>query len=65
MQLPVMKFSGQIMYSRTFDGVEKAITELLKILEEKKREMMQTAIGIDIEWRPSFKKGWFSFFFFK
>ncbi|KAK7331450.1 hypothetical protein VNO77_25675 [Canavalia gladiata] len=57
MRLPVMKFSGQIMYSRTFDDVDKAATKLLKILEEKKREMAQIAVGFDIEWRPTFRKG--------
>ena len=64
MRLPVMKFSGQIMYSRTFDDVEKAATKLLKILEEKKREIVQIALGFDIEWRPTFKRGWFSCFLF-
>ncbi|KAK7311448.1 hypothetical protein RJT34_09595 [Clitoria ternatea] len=57
MRLPVMKFSGQIMYSRTFDDVEKAATRLLKFLDEKKREMSQIAIGFDIEWKPTFTKG--------
>ncbi|KAJ1406604.1 Ribonuclease H-like superfamily [Sesbania bispinosa] len=57
MRLPELKFSGQIMYSRTFDDVQNAITRLLKFLEEKKREMVQIAIGLDVEWRPSFQKG--------
>ncbi|XP_027334434.1 Werner Syndrome-like exonuclease isoform X2 [Abrus precatorius] len=57
MRLPVMKFSGEIMYSRTFDDVEKAATKLLKILEDKKREMTRIAVGFDIEWRPTFRKG--------
>nr|KYP57014.1 Werner syndrome ATP-dependent helicase isogeny [Cajanus cajan] len=57
MRLPVLKFSGQIMYSRTFDAVEKAAAKLLQILEERKREMMQIVIGFDIEWKPTFKKG--------
>lgn len=60
MTLPVMKFSGQISYSRTFDAVEKAATKLLQILQE----MMQIAIGFDIEWKPTFRKGQFSFFSF-
>lgn len=55
-----MKFSGQISYSRTFDAVEKAATKLLQILQE----MMQIAIGFDIEWKPTFRKGRFSFFSF-
>ncbi|CAL5203628.1 unnamed protein product [Lathyrus oleraceus] len=57
MRLPVMKFCGKIMYSRTFNDVEKAVTKFLKIIEEKKREMMQIAIGFDIEWKPTFRKG--------
>ncbi|KAG4923054.1 hypothetical protein JHK82_048954 [Glycine max] len=57
MTLPVMKFSGQISYSRTFDAVEKAATKLLQILQEKTTDMMQTAIGFDIEWKPTFRKG--------
>lgn len=61
MRLPVMKFCGKIMYSRTFNDVEKAVTKFLKIIEEKKREMMQIAIGFDIEWKPTFRKGWFGF----
>ena len=55
-----MKFSGQISYIRTFDAVEKAATKLLQILQE----MMQIAIGFDIEWKPTFRKGRFSFFSF-
>ncbi|CAK8567103.1 unnamed protein product [Lathyrus sativus] len=57
MRLPVMKFCGQIMYSRTFNDVEKAVTKFLKIIEEKKREMIQIAIGFDIEWKPTFRRG--------
>ncbi|KAL2991458.1 hypothetical protein AAZX31_11G259500 [Glycine max] len=53
MRLPLMKFSGQIFYIRTFDAVEKAATKLLQILQE----MMQIAIGFDIEWKPTFRKG--------
>lgn len=57
MRLPVMKFCGKIMYSRTFTDVEKAVTKFLKIIEEKKRDMIQIPIGFDIEWRPTFKRG--------
>lgn len=64
MRLPVMKFSGKIMYSRTFDDVEKAVTKILNFIEDKKREMMQIAIGFDIEWRPTFRRGLFSFLLF-
>ncbi|KAK2443198.1 Werner Syndrome exonuclease [Trifolium repens] len=57
MRLPVMKFCGQILYSRTFNDVEKAVTKFVKNIEEKKREMMQIAIGFDIEWKPTFRRG--------
>ncbi|MED6158962.1 hypothetical protein PIB30_037934 [Stylosanthes scabra] len=57
MRLPVMKFGGQIMYSRTFADVEKAAEKLLKVLEEKKRSMVQIPLGFDIEWKPSFRSG--------
>ncbi|XP_057757696.1 3'-5' exonuclease [Arachis stenosperma] len=57
MRLPVIKFAGQIMYSRTFADVEKSAEKLLKILEEKKRQMVQIPLGFDIEWKPSFRSG--------
>jgi len=50
------------MYSRTFDSVEKAAAKLLQALDVKNREIMQIAIGFDIEWKPSFTKGCFSVF---
>ncbi|KAH7546079.1 hypothetical protein FEM48_Zijuj01G0162700 [Ziziphus jujuba var. spinosa] len=49
MRCPVMKFGGQITYSRTVVEVEAATMELLKTVEAKNRE-----VG---EWRPTFKKG--------
>ncbi|BAT86670.1 hypothetical protein VIGAN_04434400 [Vigna angularis var. angularis] len=57
MRLSAMKFSGRIMYSRTFDSVYKAAAKLLQALDEKNREIVQSAIGFDIEWKPSFTKG--------
>lgn len=60
MRLPVMKFTGQIMYSKTANDVDKAALELLKVLEAKKGEMAQIVLGFDIEWRPSFRRGWFN-----
>lgn len=62
MRLPAIKFSGRIMYSRTFDSVHKAAAKLLQALDEKNREIVQFAIGFDIEWKPSFTKGCFSIF---
>ncbi|KAH7573003.1 hypothetical protein ACOSP7_006404 [Xanthoceras sorbifolium] len=57
MKYPAMRFGGQILYSRTSMEVEKAAVELLQILKAKKRENCQVAIGVDIEWKPTFKRG--------
>ncbi|KAK3187972.1 hypothetical protein Dsin_027533 [Dipteronia sinensis] len=57
MKFPAMRFGGQILYSRTSMEVEKAAAELLQILEAKKGETCQVPIGLDIEWKPTFKSG--------
>ncbi|KAK0606928.1 hypothetical protein LWI29_006403 [Acer saccharum] len=57
MKYPAMRFGGQILYSRTSMEVEKAAAELLEILEAKKGETCQVPIGLDIEWKPTFRKG--------
>ncbi|KAI3511578.1 hypothetical protein L1887_18733 [Cichorium endivia] len=57
MRYPAMAFKGHIVYSRTLPEVEKAADELLKFIETKKKDGGHPAIGFDIEWRPSFKKG--------
>ncbi|KAH7521620.1 hypothetical protein FEM48_Zijuj07G0052400 [Ziziphus jujuba var. spinosa] len=57
MRYPVMKFGGQITYSRTAVEVEAAATEILKTVEAKNREVGEAAVGFDIEWRPTFKTG--------
>jgi len=62
MRFPAIKFSGRIMYSRTFDSVQKAVAKLLQALDVKNREIVQFAIGFDIEWKPSFTKGCVSIF---
>ncbi|XP_022722592.1 Werner Syndrome-like exonuclease [Durio zibethinus] len=54
---PLLRFGGQILYSRTEAEVEKAAMELLKVLEIQKKEMGQVSIGFDIEWKPSFQRG--------
>ncbi|BBG93403.1 Werner syndrome-like exonuclease, partial [Prunus dulcis] len=53
----VVKFGGQITYSRTAVQVEKAAMEVLNIIEAKEKEAGQTAVGFDIEWRPTFQRG--------
>ncbi|KAL4561089.1 hypothetical protein LXL04_033251 [Taraxacum kok-saghyz] len=57
MRYPAMTFKGHIVYSRTFPEVEKAADELLKFIALKKRDGICPVIGLDIEWRPSFRKG--------
>lgn len=52
-----IKFGGQIVYSRTVEEVERAAQELLDFTEAKKRNEGQCIIGLDIEWRPTFRKG--------
>ncbi|OMO96604.1 hypothetical protein CCACVL1_04866 [Corchorus capsularis] len=57
LRYPPLRFGGEILYSRTTDEVEKAARQLLKILEIKKKEMGQVAVGFDIEWKPTFRRG--------
>lgn len=57
MRYPAMTFKGHIVYSRTFSEVEKAADELLKFVETKNSDGNRAAIGFDVEWRPTFKKG--------
>lgn len=52
-----MSFGGQIVYSRTYSEVEKATKELLDMVEAKKQNMERISLGLDIEWRPTFRRG--------
>ncbi|XP_057766224.1 3'-5' exonuclease isoform X2 [Salvia miltiorrhiza] len=52
-----IKFGGHIIYSRTMKEVERSAQELLDFVEAKKRNGGQCFLGLDIEWRPSFKRG--------
>lgn len=45
------------MYSRTIEEVERAAEELLKFMDINKRKGDQCVLGLDIEWRPTFKRG--------
>lgn len=56
-----MKFGGRIVYSRTVEEVENAADELLHFIEAKKRKEGKCILGLDIEWRPTFRKGSFKF----
>ncbi|KAL3507283.1 hypothetical protein ACH5RR_032665 [Cinchona calisaya] len=57
MRYPEMAFRGRIVYSRSFDEVEKSAKELLSFVEAKKRKGGQAILGFDIEWRPTFRRG--------
>ncbi|KAK9664537.1 hypothetical protein RND81_14G049600 [Saponaria officinalis] len=52
-----MKFGGNIVYCRTFQEVEKATSQIFKLLEAKKRELGRAVLGLDIEYKPTFKRG--------
>ncbi|KAL1548111.1 Werner Syndrome-like exonuclease isoform X1 [Salvia divinorum] len=52
-----IKFGGRIVYSRTTKEVEKAAQELLDFVEAKKKDGGQCYLGLDLEWRPSFRRG--------
>ncbi|CAA3016664.1 Werner Syndrome-like exonuclease isoform X1 [Olea europaea subsp. europaea] len=52
-----MKFGGRIVYSRTVEEVEKAADELLHFIEAKKSKEGKCILGLDIEWKPTFRKG--------
>lgn len=52
-----INFGGHIVYSRTVKEVERAAQELLDFAEAKKRNEGQCILGLDIEWRPTFRRG--------
>lgn len=60
MQYPEMSFKGRVIYSRTINEVEKSAVELLNFVEEKKRKEGNVALGFDIEWKPTFRRGQFN-----
>ncbi|KAL0382805.1 UNVERIFIED_CONTAM: Werner Syndrome-like exonuclease [Sesamum calycinum] len=55
--LSEIKFGGRTIYSRTVEEVERAAEELLEFVEVKKRKEDQCIFGLDIEWRPTFRRG--------
>ncbi|TMW85914.1 hypothetical protein EJD97_022276 [Solanum chilense] len=57
MQYPEMSFKGRVIYSRTINEVEKSAAELFNFVEEKKRKEGNVALGFDIEWKPTFRRG--------
>ncbi|KAM3249763.1 Werner Syndrome-like exonuclease isoform X2 [Capsicum annuum] len=59
MQYPEMTFKGRVIYSRTTKEVEKSAVALFNFVEEKKRNEGHVALGFDIEWKPTFRRGQF------
>ncbi|XP_078427687.1 3'-5' exonuclease-like [Wolffia australiana] len=57
MKYPLMSFGGRIVYARTYLEVEKAASELTKIVKAKKEGAHRIPLGFDIEWKPTFVKG--------
>ncbi|KAK4585661.1 hypothetical protein RGQ29_023067 [Quercus rubra] len=57
MRLSVMKFGGRILYSKTAIDVEQAANHLLHTIANSKSKKTQFVLGFDIEWRPTFTKG--------
>ncbi|KAK4341527.1 hypothetical protein RND71_040028 [Anisodus tanguticus] len=57
MQYPEMTFKGHVIYSRTTKEVEQSAVELFNFVEEKKRKEGHVALGFDIEWKPTFRRG--------
>ncbi|XP_016566156.1 Werner Syndrome-like exonuclease isoform X4 [Capsicum annuum] len=57
MQYPEMTFKGRVIYSRTTKEVEKSAVALFNFVEEKKRNEGHVALGFDIEWKPTFRRG--------
>ncbi|CAH2079447.1 unnamed protein product [Thlaspi arvense] len=54
---PAMRFGGRILYSKTASEVDKRAMQLLKVLDTKRDHSGRAIVGFDIEWRPSFRKG--------
>ncbi|EOA17135.1 hypothetical protein CARUB_v10005399mg [Capsella rubella] len=54
---PAMRFGGRILYSKTANEVDRRAMQLLKVLDTKRDESGRAIVGLDIEWRPSFRKG--------
>jgi len=54
-----MRFGGRILYSKTATEVDKRAMQLIKVLDTKRDESGIAFVGLDIEWRPSFRKGAF------
>nr|GME07956.1 Werner Syndrome-like exonuclease isoform X1 [Ipomoea batatas]GME12244.1 Werner Syndrome-like exonuclease isoform X1 [Ipomoea batatas] len=56
-RFPGLAFRGRVVYSRTAVEAEKSAAELLNFIETRKRAEGVVALGFDIEWKPTFKRG--------
>nr|GMD85338.1 Werner Syndrome-like exonuclease isoform X2 [Ipomoea batatas] len=56
-RFPALGFRGRVVYSRTAVEAEKSAAELLNFIETRKRAEGVVALGFDIEWKPTFKRG--------
>lgn len=57
---PAIKFGGQIVYSRTALEAEKATNELLRLIKSNTHAHSGNEpfpMGLDIEWKPTFRRG--------
>ncbi|CAK9318884.1 unnamed protein product [Citrullus colocynthis] len=57
MRFPALSFGGRIIYSRTASEVDRASKELAKKINSMTKGMDRITIGLDIEWKPTFRRG--------
>lgn len=56
-RFPAIAFRGRVIYSRTSVEADKSAAELLNFIERRRRAEGVVALGFDIEWKPTFKRG--------
>ncbi|CAH9120883.1 unnamed protein product [Cuscuta epithymum] len=57
MMLRTLAYGGRVIYSRTACEVERSAEKILRLVEERRSKEEAVALGFDMEWKPSFKKG--------
>ncbi|VFQ79261.1 unnamed protein product [Cuscuta campestris] len=55
--LPELAFRGRVVYCRTAAEAEKSAAELLNFIETKRKAQGEVSLGLDLEWKPSFRRG--------
>ncbi|VFQ75596.1 unnamed protein product [Cuscuta campestris] len=55
--LPELAFRGRVVYCRTEAEAEKSADELLNFIETKRKAQGEVSLGLDLEWKPSFRRG--------